>query len=205
MHAPIHTWLDGHLALRHHAFEMRGSIVLSTGERWPRTTGSEVMVIAAAFDPVVRAHALPLLLRRWCATLADLQRDGRPWLHHIYAGNRGFWSTLDAVSIFLDDLAIRPPGQHAWDSLLDVIGTGPRNVGPRGDGPFKQFDGIRTLTSSTTRSTSICSSCAASTSWIRRRSTRARTARSERRRRSRARRTRTCSHSPAIGASNFKT
>lgn len=145
MHAPIHTWLDGYLALRHHAFEMRGSIVLSTGERWPRTTGAEVMVIAAAFDPVVRAHALTHLLRRWRATLADLQRDGRPFLHHTYAGNRAFWSALEAVSIFLDDLGICPPGQHAWDALLDVIGTGPRNVGPRGDGPFKHFDNVRTF------------------------------------------------------------
>ena len=145
LHTPIHTWLDGYLALRHRAFEMRGSIVLSTGERWPRTTGAEVMVIAAAFDPVVRAHALPRVLRRWRATLADLQRDGRPWLHHTYAGNRAFWSALEAASIFLDDLELRPPGQHAWDALLDVIGTGPRNVGPRGDGPFTHFEGVRTF------------------------------------------------------------
>lgn len=140
MYSPIHTWLDGYLALRHHALEMRGAIVLSTGERWPRTTGAEVMTIAAAFDPVVRAHAFPHVLRRWRAALADLQRDGRPWLHHTYAGNRAFWSTLEAVSIVLDDLALRPPGHHAWDALLGVIGTGPRNVGPRGDGPFKHFD-----------------------------------------------------------------
>ena len=145
MTTPIHTWLDGYLALRQRAFEMRGAILLSTGERWPRTTGAEVIVIAAAFDPVVRAHAFPLVLRRWRTTLAELQRDGRPYLHHTYAGNRAFWSTLEAVSIFLDDLALRPPGQHAWDALLDVIGTGPRNVGPRGDGPFKHFDGVRTF------------------------------------------------------------
>jgi hypothetical protein len=78
-------------------------------------------------------------------TLAELERDGRPWLHHTYAGNRAFWSTLETVSIFLDDLGLRPPGAHAWDALLEVIGTAPRNIGPRGDGPFKRFDGVRTF------------------------------------------------------------
>lgn len=145
MHPRISTWLDGYLALRHRAFETRGSIELDTGDRWPRTTGAEALAIAAAFDPVVIKHGTPRVLRRWRTTLGELQRDAYADLHHTYSGNRVFWLTLETVATVLDGLSLRPPAQRAWNGLLDSIGTGPRNVGPRGDGPFKHFDDVKTF------------------------------------------------------------
>jgi hypothetical protein len=130
VHPPIRTWLDGYLALRHRAFETRGSIELDTGDRWPRTTGGEALTIAAAFDAVVLKHTTPPVLRRWRDVLAELQRDAYADLHRTYSGNRPFWSTLESVALFLDGIGLRPPAERAWNALIEAIGTGPRNVGP---------------------------------------------------------------------------
>ncbi len=146
----IQTWLDGYLELRHRAFADRGAIELPDGTRWPRTTGEQVAAIAAAFTPAIRANAAPRVMRRWRTTLADIQRDALAELHDTYVGNRKFWATLEAVAVYLDNLALRPPATRAWMALFAVIDTGddsagPRNVGPSGDGPFKHFDGVRTF------------------------------------------------------------
>jgi len=147
---PIQTWLDGYLELRHRAFADRGAIELPDGMRWPRTTGEQVAAIAAAFTPAIRANAAPRVVTRWRAMLADIQRYAFADLHDTYIGNRTFWATLEAVVVYLDNLAIRPPTMRAWLALFAVIDTGddtagPRNVGPSGDGPFKHFDGIHTF------------------------------------------------------------
>lgn len=146
----ISTWLDGYLELRHRAFSDRGAIELPDGTRWPRTTGEQVAAIAAAFTPSIRTNAAPRVVKRWRAMLADIQRDAFADLHDTYLGNRAFWATLEAVAVYLDNLALRPPTTRAWMALFAVIDTGddtagPRNVGPSGDGPFKHFDGIQTF------------------------------------------------------------
>lgn len=145
----ISTWLDGYLELRHRAFSDRGAIELPDGTRWPRTTGEQVAAIAATFTPAIRANAAPKVVRRWRATLADIQRDALAGLHDTYVNNRRFWATLEAVAVYLDNLALRPPATRAWMALFSIIettdDTAPRNVGPDGDGPFKHFDGIQTF------------------------------------------------------------
>ncbi len=143
MSSNIHSWIDGHLALRQRAYETRGGIELEDGARWPRTTGADVVAIAALVDHPVRTHGTPGILRRWRAALLDLQREALHAPHDTYALNRSFWSTLETVVVFLDDLAITPPDPEIWDALLDELNTY-RNVGPSGDGPIAHFDNIKT-------------------------------------------------------------
>jgi hypothetical protein len=144
----ITTWLDGYLELRHRAFTARGAIELDDGTRWPRTTGEQVAAIAAAFTPAIRTNAAPRVVTRWRGVLADIQHDALADLHDTYIGNRTFWATLEAVAVYLDNLALRPPAMRAWSALFAIIDAGddgPRNAGPSGDGPFKHFDGIQTF------------------------------------------------------------
>src|SRR5450432_4114189 len=98
MSANVDTWTDGYLALRGRAFETRGSIELDSGARWPRTTGEDVIVIAALFDRTLRVHGTPGILRRLHATLADLEHDALVALHATYRGNSAFWSSLETAS-----------------------------------------------------------------------------------------------------------
>jgi hypothetical protein len=136
MTAHIHSWTDGYLALRYRAFETRGAIELDTGARWPRTTGEDVVAIAAMFDPTIRATATPGVMRRWRATLADLEREAVAAPRATYSENRAFWSSVEAAAVFLDDMALTPPAPALWDALIDQIGTHPRNAGPSSKDPF---------------------------------------------------------------------
>lgn len=145
MSAPIHSWIDGHLALRQRAYETRGSIQLDEGARWPRTTGADAILIAAAFDDAIRTHGTPGLRARWRATLENLERDALTALHDTYADNRTFWATLEAVAVFLDDIAVTPPPSPTWDTLLHELGAQPRNAGPKEDGPIAHFEGVKTF------------------------------------------------------------
>jgi hypothetical protein len=146
MHSLIHSWTDGYLAVRARAFETRGGIELDTGMRWPRTTGEDVVAIAALFDHSVRAHASPGVVNRWLVTLADLEAVALAAPHATYAENRTFWATIEMVAVFLDDLAVEPPPQPLWDALIDHLAEHVhRNVGPSGDGPFKHFDNVKTF------------------------------------------------------------
>ena len=140
----IHTWIDAHLAVRARAYETRGSIQLDSGAQWPRTTGADVIAIAALFDHAVRLHGTPGIARRWRATLADLEREALTAPRETYAENRAFWPTLESVSVFLDDVAVAPPAPALWDALIHEIGADLRNVGPTEDGPIAHFDGIKT-------------------------------------------------------------
>lgn len=66
MSAPIHTWLDGYLALRHRAFDERGSIVLSTGERWPRTgTPPSVVEVGSVVGDGGTSRSTPRIAARF--------------------------------------------------------------------------------------------------------------------------------------------
>ena len=54
----IQDWSDAFVVLKHRAEEVRGFIELNPGtperERWPRTTGADVVAIAALVDQHVR-------------------------------------------------------------------------------------------------------------------------------------------------------
>jgi hypothetical protein len=136
MTAHIHSWSDGYLAARYRAFETRGLIELDSGARWPRTTGEDVVAIAAMFDPAIRTHATPGVMRRWRATLGDLEQGAVASPHATYAENRTFWSSIEAAAVFLDDMAVTPPAPALWDALLDQIGAHHRNAGPSSADPF---------------------------------------------------------------------
>lgn len=145
MSAHIHNWTDGYLALRARAFETRGSIETDTGARWPRSTGEDVIAIAAIFDHAVRLHGTLGIVRRWRETLAGLEHEALGALHATYRDSRAFWSSLEMAAVFLDDLAIEAPAPSFWDALIEQLGNEPvRNAGPSGDGPFDHFDGIKT-------------------------------------------------------------
>ena len=146
MTAHIHSWTDGYLAVRARAFETRGSIELDTGSRWPRTTGEDVVAIAALFDHAVRAYTSPGVVNRWLVTMRDLETVALAAPHDTYAENRSFWLTVEMVTVFLDDLTIEPPPQPLWDALIAHLAEhGHRNVGPSSDGPFKHFDNVKTF------------------------------------------------------------
>jgi hypothetical protein len=142
----IHTWSDGYLAVRYRAFETRGFIELDSGERWPRTTGEDVIAIVAVFDRAIKRHGTPGVLSRWATTLADIEADAVQSPHKTYFANRALWSNLEAAAVFLDDMAFSPPAESLWNALLAAIGEhAPRNAGPSGDGPFKHFDNVKTF------------------------------------------------------------
>lgn len=142
----VATWIEGVRVLRAHAVAARGSIELSDGRRWPRTTGEQVAAIAAAFTPAVRASARAPVLRRWRAIVDEIEADALAHLDDTYAGNRVFWATLETVALELDERASRPPGGAAWRALCAVLDqTAARNAAPPGDGPFKHFEGVKTF------------------------------------------------------------
>ncbi len=142
----IHSWLDGLVALRERAFAIRDFVELEGGPRWPRTTGADVIAIAAVFDPAIKRHGTPGVVRRWRSTLADLEHDALTAALDIYPRNRAFWANLESAAVFLDDVSTSPPTPVVWDALLAEVGRVPlRNVGPKGDGPFKHFDNVKTF------------------------------------------------------------
>src|SRR3984885_16199312 len=145
MSSNIYSWIDGPLAVRQGAYETRGSIELDTGARWPRATGSDVISIAAVFDDAVRLHGSAGLQMRWRKTLTDLERDALRAPRETHAENRTFWSTLEVVAVYLDDIMVSPPSPVVWDTLLHEIGSSVRHAGPTQDAPDAHFDGIKTF------------------------------------------------------------
>jgi hypothetical protein len=143
----IQTWTDGYIALRTFVWETRGGIETETNESWPRSTGDDVVAIAALFDPEIRAHGTPGVVRRWLAALDDIERSALTCPHETFRANGSFWASLEVAAVFLDDLAISPPEQGLWDALFDQLGQPPpqppRNAGPTGDGPFAHFDNVK--------------------------------------------------------------
>lgn len=139
----IHTWVDGHLAVRSRAYETRGSITTDTGARWPRTTGSDVVSIAALVDPAIRRHGTPGVVRRWRVVLATMEQDALSAPRETFRDNRAFWSAFESAAVYLDDLAVTPPAPGVWDALLEELSER-RNVGPTTDGPIAHFDNIKT-------------------------------------------------------------
>ncbi len=149
MSSHIHNWIDGYVTLRDRAYESRGFVEINSdapdAARWPRTTGADVIAIAAIVDPAVRTHGTPGIRRRWRETLVDLERDALAIPNDTYAHDRTFWSSFEATAVFLDDVDAGSPSAAVWDALIAQVGeAAPRNAGPREDGPFAHFENIKT-------------------------------------------------------------
>jgi hypothetical protein len=148
-HPPIRTWTDAYLAMKARLESLRGFVEINpdTDEalRWPRTTGTDVIFIAAPIDHAfVRAPSIfgsERLRRRWRACLGELEP------HETYADNRAFWTCLLDVSVHLDAAAMTPPDDAFWTAFFIELerhpGVGVRNAGPIEKGPFVTFDGIK--------------------------------------------------------------
>lgn len=146
MTTDIETWTDGYLVLRQRAIEARGLVDLDGGASWPRTTGEDVIAIAALFDAALKEHATPGTAARWAAALADLETGALTSPHTTYFANRAFWSTLEIAAIYLDSVEAMVPAQPIWNALLGAVGAhGVRNAGSIADGPFKHFDNVKTF------------------------------------------------------------
>ncbi|HEY3805971.1 MAG TPA: hypothetical protein VGL61_25355 [Kofleriaceae bacterium] len=128
MFHPIHNWTDGFIAVRKRAISTRGAIELDDGPKWPRTTGDDVVLIAALFDPSVRASATAGLVRRWRSTLDAIERSALAAPSDTYGDNRAFWNTLEMAAVTLDDQAAPVPDSEVWHRLTDELGTRPRNA-----------------------------------------------------------------------------
>jgi hypothetical protein len=136
MNPHIHSWTDGFVALREHAFATRGAVELDTGAKWPRTTGDDVVTIAALFDPS---------LRRWRGVLDEIKHEALAAPVDTYGENRSFWNTLEVAAITLDDHAYPLPTATSWRRLLhEVGGHGTRNAGSDVP-PFGPFPGAQHL------------------------------------------------------------
>ena len=105
------------------AIATRGAIELDTGAKWPRTTGDDVVTIAALFDPSVRDSATPGLLRRWRGALDEIKHEALTAPTDTYGENRSFWSTLELAAIALDEHGYPVPSETAWRRLLREVGA----------------------------------------------------------------------------------
>lgn len=151
---PIRDWADGYAALKCCAGDLRGWIEINPrtvdAERWPRTTGADVIAIASFVDHELRQQRYfreSGMARRWRACLADLDVLAVPALGATYDANREFWACLARAFAYLASVEATPPKQATWDALLSRLGAlaERRNVGPKGPTPFKQFSGVKTF------------------------------------------------------------
>lgn len=121
---PIRSWSDAYAAIRRRASETRGWIELDSNvpnRRWPRTTGLDVIAIAAVVDAAFRdvdqsRHAG--IVRRWSACKDALEFNALPALADTYRGNRSFWTCLAATCAHLSQIDCPLPPQAAWNALL---------------------------------------------------------------------------------------
>jgi hypothetical protein len=155
MSIAITTWLRAFFALQASAMESRGFIEIDAGTdnaaRWPRTTGHDVIAIAAVIDPYVREQPLRFgghgLARRWRGIADDLEQLALVDPRTEYEGNRAFWAALPAVFVYLHSEGAPLPPPEVWDALVAVLHDQSelRNIGPKGDGPFKHFPNVKTF------------------------------------------------------------
>jgi hypothetical protein len=148
----IHDWSDAYLELKHRAESIRGWVELNSDTpdwiRWPRTTSADVIAIAALLDPHVRQlRSSPATLRRWTACMHDVSRFALKAPGDTYPENRSFWSCLVLACVHLASVEAPLPDPTSWNALIAALGhvLALRNVGPKGDTPFKRFDGVKTF------------------------------------------------------------
>jgi hypothetical protein len=155
MSIPVTSWLRAFFALQQGASDSRGFISVTEDDeevaRWPRTVGSDVVAIAAVFDPYVREQPLRFgghgLARRWRSCVDNLERLALVAPRAEYAQNRAFWSALSAMAVYLHAERSPLPPPEIWDALCAQLAEPVelRNVGPKGNGPFKHFDNVKTF------------------------------------------------------------
>ncbi|MFN0246127.1 MAG: hypothetical protein ACKV2T_04415 [Kofleriaceae bacterium] len=147
------TWIQIFSALRSASAASRGETYEApdiSELAWPNTTGADVVAIAAIVDPFLRAQPLRFgghgLARRWRAVVDEMDH-ALVLPAREYVRNREFWGVLACMCVYLHFHEIAPPSADVVDSLIDAVGTDSalRNVGPKGDGPFKHFDGVKTF------------------------------------------------------------
>lgn len=151
---PIDSWQRAFVAIHRTASESRGIELdgrTDLAARWPRTIGADVVAIAAVFDSALRrvpyGFGGQALARRWTTAMVDIERLALRAPFAAYVANRSFWSILTAACVYLDAQGAAPPGPAIWSALLGQLAERleRRNVGPKGDGPFKHFDGVKTF------------------------------------------------------------
>lgn len=148
MSIEITTWLRAFFALQASAMESRGFIEVDAGDdnvmRWPRTSGHDVIAIAAVLDLYLRETPLRFgghgIARRWRGIADDLERFALIDPREEYAENRAFWHALPALCVYLHSEGAPMPPPEVWDALRAVLADAAafRNVGK--DSPFKPFD-----------------------------------------------------------------
>lgn len=147
----IRDWSDGFIALKHHAEDLCGAVEsdLQAGERqrWPRTSGADVLLVAAFLEPSVRSlvargdHGSASLARCWRACLQDLERWAVVFPSDEYLDNRRFWSDVLTATVHLSAASARVPTQREWDALISAVGAPVRNGIPQ-DVPFGPFANV---------------------------------------------------------------
>ena len=148
---PIHDWSEAFVVLKQRAEETRGYVELNPGtpdrERWPRTTGADVVAIAALVDIHIRRVPSHAVQRRWGGCLAEIERYALLDPGDTYPGNRALWRCLAQAFVHLASINAPLPDPITWAVLLAELGDvlAIRNVGPKGDGPFKHFDNVKTF------------------------------------------------------------
>lgn len=155
MTATINNWTEAFVVLRQRAEAMRGFFELEPGTsdstRWPRTTGADVLAIVALVDPHVArlrsSHGAHGMYGRWRACVDDVGRHALGALGETYVENRRFWNCLAAVFVYLASVDAPSPDPNMWEVLVAELGhvLALRNIGPKGDGPFKHFPGVKTF------------------------------------------------------------
>lgn len=133
---PIHSWSDAYRAMRARVGQVRGWIELDGNgpdRRWPRSTGLDVLLIAAFIDRELshREHALPTsIARRWSMCKIDLEIDALDSYTETYLNNRSFWACLATVCAGLHADNWPVPPQTRWSALVAHLAV-PRNAAPQ--------------------------------------------------------------------------
>ena len=140
----IHSWIDGHLAVRERAYETRGAIELDPRRALAAHDRRRCRRDRRGVRPACARTARPASLRRWRALLDDLERERAARARRDVRREPRVLDDPRMVAIFLDDVAVPPPAPTLWDALIDEIGGAGATPGRREDGPFAHFDGIKT-------------------------------------------------------------
>jgi hypothetical protein len=123
--SPIHRWTDVYVELKRRLEELRGFVEIENApgvRRWPRTTGHDVIAIAAVLDQRLRyaptIYGSDSLRRRWRECVDDLERYAWTEPRSVYPENRAFWSTALMVCVHLDSAEQPPPEAAFWEAFL---------------------------------------------------------------------------------------
>lgn len=146
-------WQTAFAILRDAAMQGRGFVAFGDDETpaYPRTTGADAVSIASLIDPIVREAPFGRVgaqtLEAWLDALDGLVHDALMCPVREYVRNESFWRALADVCIELDATCALFPSLTLWSALIDqlVAPIDLRNVGPKGDGPFRRFEGVRTF------------------------------------------------------------